>query len=62
MSKTPVMELGWPCGDRSYGRGRTFRCRAIYSRLRWHWKHRRNGGVSFPPSQWWSPGTMREWH
>ena len=58
--RSPVLELSWPCGDRAYGRGRWFRYRAVYRRLRWHWKHRRQGGVNFPPGQWWSAGTLCE--
>lgn len=57
-ARLPLMELAWPCGDRSYGRGRWFRYRAVYRRLRWHWQHRRQGGVNFPPGQWWSLGTL----
>ena len=59
-SRSPLMELAWPCGDRAYGRGRWFRWRAVYRRLRWHWKRRRQGSVTFPPGQWWSLGTLRQ--
>jgi len=52
------LKLSWPCGDCAYGRGRLFPWRARWRRLRWHWKHRREGGVVFPPGQWWSLGHL----
>lgn len=59
-SVSPYLKLAWPCGDAAYGRGRRFPWRARWRRITWHWRHRRSGGVSFPPGDWWRLGTLSE--
>lgn len=48
-----VVEVAWANGDRAFGKGRWFPLKARWRRIVWHWKHRRNVGVQFPPSDWW---------